>query len=396
MDATPIYTREMPASAPNKPQRSPTAPSAITHDGRSYPLLWERSGWRLRSRAKSHPADYRTGTTNLRDAQKLAKDWLARRADDPATSRKGGGTLEALATIYLETPKRTKANVARDNVSRLRSICRLALGKELSAVTCREIGPEFWQRYQRASLERAGRVFDLVTRYRENVAINAATRAARCLFLPVMLRAYRSTGLDVNRDAGESVPLPVPYVPPAIADDATMLEQWAALDEGSPLWLTVGLARFAGLRREEIANCRASWIHAKDGVASIDLRDRPDEQWWTKTGKPYRAQVIEPALSAWLIGLMEFQQPDTLVIPATVTDRARWFEREPQAWLRVHGIEAAKPLHRLRGLYADHVAKLTADAVTARLAAVRAAQKNLGHTTSAVTEAHYLSTDALR
>jgi integrase len=34
---------------------------------------------------------------------------------------------------------------------------------------------------------------------------------------------------------------------------------------------------------------------------------------------------------------------------------------------------------------------LTADAVTARLAGVKAAQEALGHTTSATTERHYLT-----
>ena len=52
---------------------------------------------------------------------------------------------------------------------------------------------------------------------------------------------------------------------------------------------------------------------------------------------------------------------------------------------------ARKPLHRLRGLYADELARLTADAVAARLAGVRAASESLGHTTTATTERHYLS-----
>jgi hypothetical protein len=54
-------------------------------------------------------------------------------------------------------------------------------------------------------------------------------------------------------------------------------------------------------------------------------------------------------------------------------------------------VTARKPLHRLRGLYADEVAKITVDAVTARLAAIKAAQEALGHTTSKTTEGHYLT-----
>ncbi len=82
--------------------------------------------------------------------------------------------------------------------------------------------------------------------------------------------------------------------------------------------------------------------------------------------------------------------------PPEGEDRGRWFERVPQAWLRAQGVTAKLPLHRLRGLYADQVAALTRDAVTARLAAIRAAQEALGHTTSATTERHYLTPGALR
>lgn len=52
---------------------------------------------------------------------------------------------------------------------------------------------------------------------------------------------------------------------------------------------------------------------------------------------------------------------------------------------------AKKPLHRLRGLYADEVARLTQDAVAARLAGVKAAASALGHTNTATTERSYLS-----
>jgi hypothetical protein len=372
-------------------------------------MYYEPAGWRLRSKAKGRLADFRTGTRNLKEATRRAKEYLDRRATDPRHSRKGGGTLEALAEVYLETPKRTKAICAVSNLSRLRGVCR-TLGRELETVTCREVGPEFWQAYQRAALDRAGRKFDLVTRYRENIQINAAVRCARCLFLRPLLPAYRAAGLDVRADAGDAVMMPVPYLPPSAVDDAAVVEAWENLfpvnhdssDESGlwivgrtevdiQLWLVIGLARFAGLRCAEISALRGSWIEDQAGVVSIVMRDRPEQEWWTKTGKPYRAQVIEPRLAEWL--RTAAQKPDELVVPdpSDGSERRRWFVREPQRWLRSIGVKAGKPLHRLRGLYADAVAKLTADAVAARLAGVEAARTNLGHTTSAVTEAHYLT-----
>lgn len=368
----------------------------MNFDGRDYPLLFEPSGWRLRSRSKSHPANFRTGTTNTVEAKRRAKEWLQRRADDPVTSRRGGGTLEAVAAIYLATPKRTKDGVAADNVSRLKSICKNLLGKELGLVTCRQIGPEFWEAYQRKALGKLP--FDLTTRRRENIAINSAVRAARCLFLPALLRVYRAEGLDVRPDAGTAVMLPEPYVPPTIVDRDELLKAWRKLKAPSPwLWATIGIARFAGLRRDEIAAAKGSWVEERSGAVFITLRDRPEDEWWTKTGKPYSAQVIDPDLCEWLLARKN-ETPAELLIPAPVepNERARWFERVPQTWLKAHGVPPGKPLHRMRGLYADHIATLTQDAVAARLAAIRAAQKSLGHTTSATTEAHYLTPDELR
>jgi len=378
--------------APVKPQTSPR-PSTLAFEGREYPMLWEASGWRLRSKAKSHPADYRTGSTNLKLAQQRAKEWLKKRGDDPIISRKGGGTLEALAKLYNATPKKTKDKVGKNNVSRMRAICRLALGKELDAVTCRQVGPDLWLAFQKAAMERAGHKFDLVTRRRENIGINAAIRAAATLFLPALRRVYSAAGLDVNQDAGQWTPLPVPYVAPAPLDDAELQKQWEALAKtDTRLWLVIGLARFGGMRREEMNAARGSWVEEKNGVVSVYLCDRPEENWWTKTGKPYRAQIIHPDLAGHLRVARE--NPDALIVPDPPSGdgRDKWFERIPQQWLHARGLAAPKPLHRLRGLYADHILKLTEDAVAARLAGVRAAQENLGHTTSATTEKHYLST----
>lgn len=389
-----------PKLPPDCPQAAPsgTAPKTalLKHEGRNFSLVLEpRRGWRIRSRSKSFPVDFRTGTTNLSEAKARAKEFLEKNASGWKPGR-GGGSLEDLARLYLETPKRTKGNVAKDNVSRLRTVCRVALGKELSAVTCREVGPDLWQRYQRAALEAEGLRFDLATRYRQNIAVNSAVRVARCLFLPALVRVYRAAGLDCRTEAGEAVMLPEPYLPPSKVDDAALVEAWRALESSEPaLWLVVGLARFAGLRREEISALRAGWVEVDGALVRIALRDRPEEKWWTKTGKPYRAEVVEAGLARHLAAFAAVSPADALLVTAPGTvERSRWFERAPQKWLHAHGVGALKPLHRLRGLYADQVATLTRDAIAARLAGIRAAQESLGHTSSAVTEAHYLTPDA--
>lgn len=388
----------MPLPAAKSP---PNRPHEITHDGRKYPLLWERRGWRLRSKSKKRPVDFRTGALNITEATRRAKEWLVQHAGNPVVARRGGGSLESLVDTYKATPKRTQERVARNNISRLRTICKTVFKRPLDKVTCREVSPDLWQAYQRAALVEKGHEFNLVTRYRENISINAAVRAARCLFLPALLRAYKTAGLDVRPDAGQAVMLPVPFVPRPTVDDGKLVACWNALIVGA-LWLTVGLARFAGLRREEISHCRGGWIEIQDGAVSIYLRDRPEEKWWTKTGKPYRAQVINDELAEWLRRFKSGNGSETLLIqewPRGATNhkmkRHRWFEREPQRWLETCGVPIkGKRLHRLRSLYADALLKLTADAVTARLAGVKAAQDSLGHTVRETTERYYLTPES--
>lgn len=397
--------------APDKPQES-RKPHRFTYDGRAYALYFEDGKWRLRSKSARTPCDYRTGIANAKKAEAAAKDWLKRRGESPVHSRKGGGTLEGLVTVYLSTPKRTKTMCANNNVSRLRGCVRLALGKELAAVTCREIHPEFWRKYQKEALDAKGHAFDLTTRRHENVGINSAVTCSRAIFIKSLLPHYRAAGLDVRPDAGEAVPLPVPYAPPKAMDDDALVAAWEKLkptsgvdscgespgmEPVSPgagptdirLWLAIGLARFAGMRRLEICHARGGWVEDRGGVVSILLRDRPEEAFWTKTGKHYRANVIHPDLAAYL----RTADPEAYIVPGPPEMQSRlfWFLKTPQAWLKRQGITAGKPLHRLRGAYADAIAALTADAVTARLAGVKAAQENLGHTSSAMTEAHYLT-----
>ncbi|RYD32619.1 MAG: hypothetical protein EOP86_15275 [Verrucomicrobiaceae bacterium] len=69
------------------------------------------------------------------------------------------------------------------------------------------------------------------------------------------------------------------------------------------------------------------------------------------------------------------------------------FKRKPQTWLKRYTGSAKAPLHRLRGLCADHVRRETEEAILARAEAVRKASRNLGHTETATTERHHLTPD---
>jgi hypothetical protein len=347
--------------------------------GRKIPLVKEASGtWRLRSRSRHYAIDFGLGTSDLNAAKRIARDHLEGRSK--LIPRKGGETLEDVARIYLDMPKRCGERAATDNVQRLRSIVRLAWGRELSQVRLVDLSPKLWRDFMAVKL---GGVLDLATRRPGNAAINAAVRSAASIFIPRLRPAYAEHDITIPDEAIVIQWLPVMHLPPAPSDDDALLRWWESLPAGSPEWFAAGLARFAGLRSAEIAAARSGWV-AGD---SIELRDRPDEGFLTKTGKAYRALILRPELAEAIRALPE---GSPIVQPATAK-RSEWFERDLPRLVRPFCPTAKKPLHRLRGLYADEVARLTQDAVAARLAGIREASAALGHTTTATTINHYLT-----
>jgi hypothetical protein len=347
--------------------------------GRKIPLVREASGtWRLRSRSRHYAIDFGLGTSDINAAKRIARDHLEGRSK--LIPRKGGETLEDVARIYLDMPKRCGERAATDNVQRLRSIVRLAWGRELSQVRLVDLSPKLWRDFMAVKL---GGVLDLATRRPGNAAINAAVRSAASIFIPRLRPAYAEHDITIPEEAIVIQWLPVMHLPPSTADDTALVEWWASMPQGSPEWFAVGLARFAGLRSAEIAAARSGWV----SIDTIELRDRPEEGFLTKTGKPYRALILRPELAEAIRALPE---GSPIVQPATAK-RSEWFERDLPRLVRPFCPTAKKPLHRLRGLYADDVARLTQDAVAARLAGIREASAALGHTTTATTINHYLT-----
>lgn len=361
-------------------RKSPaSARSFVLHEGRRFPLSLESRGWRLRSRSEKWPIDLMLGYGSRKWAEGAARKALR---DGALTVVKPcSETLEDLVKAYRSLPKRAGIDAASVAESRLRSCVRLVKGKELSEVKVSEINAAFWLDY---TANRQGlTVADLSTRRVDGTAINAAMRQAASIFIPRLRPALASLGFEVRQDATVIQWLPTIQQDKRPVADA-MLEAWQKLERGA-LWLTIGLARFAGLRRDEIEHATTAWIQAEGAATFIRLQDRPEEGWLSKTGRRYRALVIEPELAK----VLRSCPPGYLVQPAA-EDRHKWFEREPQQWLKTF-TTARQPLHRLRGLYADDVARLTADAITARLEGVRAASEALGHTNTATTSKHYLS-----
>jgi hypothetical protein len=359
----------------------------ISFDGRKCTLVEHADGWRYRCRAAGREADLYF-PVSLTEAKKA----LRSRLEEGRTGKrpKKEQTLEDLAATYLALPKRASEESAQNHISRLRGICRSALGLELNKVPVSKLGLELWEAFQ---AKRQGGKLDLSTRRPENVAINAAIKSARKMFTKALLPRYKAAGYILPDDINAVTLLPEMDLPKPPAEDAKMIEAWMGLkDTNKPLWRAVGLARFAGLRRKEIQNSEKTWVIERKGGVYVELRDRAEDTGLvhTKTGKSYFALIISPELAADLLEagdgyLVEIQG-----------DRHTWFRSVPLDWLKPFTGKARKPLHRLRGLYADEVAAITEEAVRARAEGVKAAAVNLGHgKNTRTTEKHYLSADAL-
>ena len=365
------------------------APEVIV-DGRRYPLVKERTGtWRLRSRSKSHPVDHGLGTTDLATAKRLARHYLESAPASPPATR-SSVTLEDVVQVYASMPKRVGERAAVDNVQRLRTIVRTVTGKELKEVRLSDVTPRLWSDYMSKRLP-DGKL-DLSTRRPGNAAINSAVKCASSIFIRRLRPSYAEHGIDIPDDLTTVQWLPVMSKPPAQADDDALARWWSELELGSDEWLAVGFARFAGLRSAELAGLRPGWIIAEEDLAFVELRDRPEECFLTKTGKAYRSIILrrEIADAALKVPAEDF------VIHPNPFGRLEWFARKLPAMLRPFSPSSGKPLHRLRGLYADEVSKVMEGAFAARLEAVREASRSLGHTTVATTLNHYLSGPQIR
>lgn len=352
----------------------------VIFEGRRVSLFQDGSrGWRIRSRSEHLKIDQILGHGPESWARKKAREVLE--SGEHKKAPKSKGLLSELVTAYEGMPKRAGKAASKIAVYRLKSCVRLVLARELKDVKVSEINASFWLNYiaKRQGLE----VADISTRRVENTAINAAMRCAASIFIPRLRPAFLTAGITIAPDATVIQWLPtIRGDKPAVMDMETA---WRAMDERGPLWLAVGLARFAGLRRDEVEHATAAWVQVDGDATYIVLQDRPTEGWLSKTGRKYRALVIDVELATVLRSC-----PAGYIVQPAAVDRSKWFAQAPQAWMRKY-TTARQPLHRLRGLYADAVARLTSDAITARLAGVKAASEALGHTSTKTTENHYLS-----
>lgn len=382
-------------SARKSPEKAPKEKTSfITWEGRKIPMEWQASGWRLRSRSKHFTVDYSTNILALRAAQDDAREYL--KNQKAKEKPKGKMTLEDVVKIYKTLPKRASEVTEYTAISHLRSVVRVVMDKELNEVLATEIDAKFWLRY---IAKRQGReVADLSTRDPINKAINSGMNNAMCVFKEALIPLYAEHGIVFCSDVSVIQWMAMPKLPkPTVSND--LVKELKALKGGpeNDLWQAIGAARFAGLRRTEIMHLAKHWVEIDGAATYIRIRDRPEEGFKHKTGESYRALVVDEEYAAFLRAAPDgyIVQPDLQSkrprFAHRPNSRRLWFWYEPQKWLKPFTGEKVAPLHRMRGLYLDDVAKLTEDAVKARLEGVKAAKDSAGHTSTKTTEDHYLT-----
>lgn len=364
--------------------------ASITVRGVSYPLYKERSGnWTVRKRSKHANINVGLGVSLLSEAKEKAKHIIETQSEKQHRRRSGGSTLRELADDYLKMPRDCREYVARQNITYLAAIVRTVLDKTLEQARASEVSSRLWAEYQRI---KQGGKHDYALPKRENAGINSAIRSAMSIFAAPLEREYEARGYRLDWKELRRVKRLPQLKAPILREPDTLLADIRALraDETRILWLAIGLARFAGLRQHEIQHARREWLQRdSQGNVSILLMHRPDEGFYSKTGEPYTAVVLDAALAAdlWAIPAGQLLVPD----PPEIA-RERFFARTCNAWVRARiGDNSHGAMHRLRGFYADQIKSLHEDAMRAQLAGIRAAQQALGHTSEKTTVEHYLS-----
>jgi hypothetical protein len=343
---------------------------SITWQRKTYHLEEHRGGWRIRSRARGNRLDIRFPSCTLTSAKRQAREYFE--GKEKVLARGDKATLEEVVAVYKQMPKKAGEAAAKINVSRLTAIVRTTLKRPLKEGIVSEIRPQLWLDFMAAKL---GGKIDLAKRRPGNAAINSAVRCAASIFIDRLRPGYRALGVIVPDDATNIQWLPVMQKPhPPVRPE--LLEIWGAMNKDAMYW-TVGLARFAGLRRQEVSACARSWIVKDKTGVYVEMRDRPEDDFTHKTGEMYRARITNAAFAAELLAL-----PEGPIIKETPPGMTRdyWFRYYPPEWLRDFTGTAYKPLHRLRGLYAEEVKTLTEKALASEQAGLEAARDALGHT----------------
>ncbi|MCR6654684.1 MAG: hypothetical protein NVV63_02485 [Opitutus sp.] len=144
--------------------------------------------------------------------------------------------------------------------------------------------------------------------------------------------------------------------------------------ENRKLYVAAVLALHAGLRRQEIASARWSWVvQESDG---LKLHVKAEEDFAPKFGTNRKVKI-----TGWLAAQLGHRDSakGVTILGGSLADNLATTERLV-LWLKGAGVTAKKPIHELRKWFGSFFA--TEYGITV-------AQRQLGHSTPMITNSHY-------
>jgi hypothetical protein len=398
--------------------------------------------WQCRFFYLNHEEWFNTGSANQAAASVLARDfyvslirhgWEATKAKfKPVSAPKDNLTVEEFSETYRDSLKRVeyppRPHTAARYLSSLKFICRQLRVTRIAGLTQEKV-----RKFIGDYLEQGGKD----GRHEESIRVscNSKLRNAGAVFSQQMLEQYKTVGLSLtNPIIGQKLRrIKLKSYSPmnrdllnAIWRDAAKLrngdpelpertrirtggrknkrppgqkvKRWAEPDFHHPqsapyvlLLLELGL----GLRRHEADKAQWDWFNTDaNGRHYIEVRATP---YFTPKSKESRIIPVEKLLYEAIQATRDEVSP--FIVPGRLPKR---YERgkEPKnivyrcdkdhralaIWLRKHGIEDEKPCHLLRKEFGSYVATAFG---------LFHAQRMLGHSSPAVTEAFYAGLTSL-
>lgn len=321
--------------------------------------------------------------------------------------------IKEFADFYREVMARSETPPSKPSIEyyvrSLELVCRHAGISRLRQLNRNKID-QFIQTYQERAMREEGRALESV-----RTSINSWLRNAAAMFSRQALEGYARLGLPLENPFTGAKLRRVKirgYTPmnqgllDRIWQDAVLLRDgdpeamapvkrsgWNTHDFREPqlqAYLLLLLELGLGLRRHEADKAQLDWIMIDaQGQAYLEIRATP---YFMPKGKERRIVPMDPAIHAVLMAqktrgdfIVSGNPPRTYPpgkAPKNLTYRCERHHRALAKWLRQRGIADAKPCHLLRKQFGSYVASSFG---------LFHAQKFLGHSSPAVTEAYYAS-----
>jgi hypothetical protein len=313
---------------------------------------------RLREEESGPPADL------VKDAvawMKAAEGRLLRGEYDKlmeeTARRREVGTVGELVAEYervcRENGEPRQATVDA-NCAAMRRFVRVAAGKlAVDGMSLSVLSKESLRAFQAAKLKELG---DKDSTRR---TIASTLRQVRSLVQPRLIQDYKVRCPDLRefreyylgRVPMKDVPLP-PY-PLRLATARAARRLWLRRD---PLYLVWLMAYGLGMRADEMACARWTWIETHMGAPRMALRDRPEEDFRVKGVRPGNV----PVHAAVLRRLLAFKaEGSTFILPRDgYIGRVNLIQRDFSAWMTSLGwdkVDTSKRAHELRRLFGSRV-----------------------------------------